>query len=325
MKGRDIALLLALAALWGASFMFIKVILREVTPLTLVGYRIGLAAIGLVVFYAVDVARQRVAGRPYQRLPWRRLVVPGIVLGVVNAIIPYLTITWGETAISSGDAAILNATTPLFTTILVLLGGARAGGERTSAGKLLGVGIGFAGVALLVSGGAPEAGVSSANAWMGHGAILVASLSYAVGSLYARRAFSGLPVVYPALAQNVAAALLLLPFTLITPPAAPLSTAALGALLVLGLGGTALAYLIYFALIARVGATRTVIVTYLLPGMALIYGALLLGEPVGAIALAGLALVLLGIAVTAGVFERWGPWAARHKAAAQSEAAARRA
>lgn len=308
MKGRDIGLLLVLGALWGASFMFIKVILREVAPLTLVGYRIGLAALGLLVFYAIDRARTRPAvGTPAAepaRVTWRRLLVPSLICGVLNGIVPYLAITWGETAISSGDAAILNATTPLFTTIIVLLLGARISTEQTSPSKLLGVVIGFAGVALLVSGGAPQAGVSSADAWLGHGAVLLASASYAVASLYARRAFQGVPIIYPAVGQNVAAALLLLPFTLLAPPQHPLSAAALGALLVLGLGGTAVAYLIYFQLLARVGATRTVIVTYLLPGTALLYGAVLLGEPIRVIALAGLALVLLGIAVTGGVFRR---------------------
>jgi drug/metabolite transporter (DMT)-like permease len=320
MKGRDITLLLILAAIWGASFMFIKVILREMTPLTLVGYRIGLAAGGLLVFYAVDQLRQRALGRQRLAFPWRRLLMPGLILGVLNAIIPYLSITWGETYISSGEAAILNATTPLFTTIFLLFMSRQTGSESTSPSKIIGVAVGFAGVAVLVSGSVPEAGVASGNAWLGQGAVLLASASYAVASLYARRAFSGLPVVYPALAQNVSAAVILLPLTLITPPAQPLSPAALGSLLALGLGGTALAYLLFFALLGRVGATRTVIVTYLLPGMALIYGALLLGEPVGPIAIAGLALVLLGIAVTGGFFDRGLAFVRR-----RAEAPARRA
>jgi drug/metabolite transporter (DMT)-like permease len=315
MKGRDITLLLILAALWGASFMFIKVILREMTPLTLVGYRIGLAAAGLLVFYAVVQLRQRVMGRQRTVFPWRRVLVPGLVLGVLNAIIPYLSITWGETYISSGEAAILNATTPLFTTIILLFLARQAGSESTSPSKIAGVVVGFAGVAVLVSGSAPEAGGATGNAWLGQGAVLLASASYAVASLYAKRAFSGLPVVYPALAQNVAAAVILLPLTLITPPAHALSPTALGSLLILGLGGTAFAYLLFFALLNSVGATRTVIVTYLLPGMALLYGAVLLGEPVGPIAVAGLALVLLGIAVTGGFFDRGRAFVRRRAAA----------
>src|SRR5690348_8564480 len=143
MKGRDITLLLILAAIWGASFMFIKVILREMTPLTLVGYRIGLAAGGLLVFYAVDQLRQRALGRQRLAFPWRRLLVPGLILGVLNAIIPYLSITWGETYISSGEAAILNATTPLFTTIFLLFMSRQTGSESTSPSKIIGVAVGF--------------------------------------------------------------------------------------------------------------------------------------------------------------------------------------
>jgi drug/metabolite transporter (DMT)-like permease len=304
MKGRDIALLLILGAVWGASFMFIKIILRDMTPLTLVGYRIGLGALGLLAFYGVDQLRRRQTGPPVESFPLRRLALPSLILGIFNGIIPYLSITWGETYISSGEAAILNATTPLFTTIIIIGMGRRAGGEQTSLTRLLGLAVGFAGVAVLVSGGGPQAGVSTENAWLGSVAILVASASYAVGSLYARKAFTGVPVIYPAVGQNVAAALVLLPFTLLTPPQHGISSEGLLALLALGLGGTALAYLIYFQLIARVGATRTVIVTYLLPGTALIYGALILSEPIHLIALSGLALVLLGIALTGGIFDR---------------------
>ncbi|HUS16056.1 MAG TPA: DMT family transporter [Chloroflexia bacterium] len=314
MKSRDIGLLLLLGALWGASFMFIKVILREVAPLTLVGYRIGLGALGLLAFFAVDQWRRRRAGETPVPFPWRRIIGPGLILALLNGIVPYIAITWGETAISSGDAAILNATTPLFTAIILGLLGSRAGNERMTLAKGVGLVVGFAGVALLVSGGAPQAGVSGADAWWGHGAVLLASASYAVASLYARRAFRGLPVIYPALAQLTSAALLLLPFTLSDPPQHPLSPATIGSLLVLGLGGTGLAYLIYFQLLARVGATRTVIVTYLLPCTALFYGALLLNEPVGVTALGGLVLVLLGIAITGGVF---GQLQARRAAKAQ--------
>ncbi len=320
MKARDVALLLALGAIWGASFMFIKVLLRELSPLTVVGYRLGLGAIGLLVFYAIDRMRRRTGAAPPQApFPVRRLLGPSLLLGLANGIIPYLAITWGETAISSGEAAILNATTPLFTAIIILLGARHFGGERTSLMQGVGLVIGFAGVAVLVSGGSAVPGVAPEQAWLGDGAVLLASASYAVASLYARRAFAGQPVLYPALGQTVSAALVMLPLTLLAPPAHGLSLAAIAAALTLGLGGTAVAYLIYFSLIASVGATRTVIVTYLLPGTALIYGAVLLGEPVGWVALAGLALVLLGIAVTGGLLRgRFRP-AARRRALGGSD------
>lgn len=301
MKSRDIALLLALAAVWGASFMFIKVILREMTPLTLVGCRVGLGALGLLAYYAVQRGWAR--GRADAPIPWRRLLGPALILGLSNVVVPYLAITWGETYISSGDAAILNATTPLFTTVLVALLGQRVSHEQTTAAKLVGVVIGFVGVLVLVAGSAVQAGVNATDGWLGHGAVLIAGFSYAAASLYARRAFAGQPAIIAALFQTGGAAVMLLPLTFLTPPG-PLSLAGWAALLALGLGGTAIAYLIYFQLLANVGATRTVIVTYLLPVTALLYGALLLGEPLRPLALAGLALVLLGIAVTGGLFTR---------------------
>ncbi len=303
MKSRDIALLLALAAVWGASFMFIKVILREMTPLTLVGCRVGLGALGLLAYYAAQRGWAHGQATSVAPIPWRRLLGPALLLGFGNVALPYLAITWGETYISSGDAAILNATTPLFTTVLVALLGQRVSQEQPSLSKGIGVTIGFAGVLLLVAGSATQAGVSTINSWLGHGAVLVAGFSYAAASLYARRAFAGLPALVAALVQTGGAAVLLLPLTLITPPG-PLSLTGWAALLALGLGGTAVAYLIYFQLLANVGATRTVIVTYLLPVTALIYGALLLNEPIRPLALAGLALVLLGIAVAGGLFTR---------------------
>jgi drug/metabolite transporter (DMT)-like permease len=261
-----------------------------------VGYRIGLGALGLLAIYGIR--RASPGGNALPPFPWRRLWLPSLRLGILNAIIPFLAISWGETYISSGDAAILNATTPLWTAGLFWSVRRGPADETLCLRRAAGLGLGFAGVAVLVSSGAPAPPVSTSAAWLGHGAVLLAAASYAVASLYARRAFAGLPPIYPTLGQDVAAALVLLPLTFLTPPPLPLSAAALGALLVLGLGGTALADLIYFGLIARVGATRTVIVRYLLPGMALIYGALLLQEPIRPLAVAGLALVLAGVAVT---------------------------
>jgi drug/metabolite transporter (DMT)-like permease len=193
MKGRDIATLLLLAALWGASFMFIKVMLREMPPVAVVGYRLALGALGLIAFFAAERAWGAWRGQSHAPFPWRRMALPALILGVTNVIIPYLAITWGETAISSGDAAILNATVPLFTTILVITLGQRVSSEQTSWSKVLGVGVGFAGVAVLVSGSEPVAGVTSLDAWLGHGAVLVAAAAYAWSSLYARRVFTGLP------------------------------------------------------------------------------------------------------------------------------------
>jgi drug/metabolite transporter (DMT)-like permease len=298
MKAREFGILLLLAAIWGASFMFIKVILRDMGPLTLVALRMTLGAGGLVVLYAL--ARRQRAGveRP---VPWRALLGPFVLAAILNAVIPYILISWGETAITSGDAAILNATTPLFTTLIGYGLGSRAGADRLPPVRALGVLVGFVGVAVLVTGSRQADSADPTLGWLGHGAVLLAAASYAVAGLYARRAFAGLPTLVPAVGQNVAAALILIPPTLVVAPLTHVpSPEVILALLALGLGGTALAYVLYFHLLATVGATRTLLVTYLLPVTALIYGALLLGEDVGAQAVLGLALVLAGIAITTG-------------------------
>jgi drug/metabolite transporter (DMT)-like permease len=298
MKAREFGILLLLAAIWGASFMFIKVILRDMGPLTLVALRMTLGAGGLVVLYAL--ARRQRAGveRP---VPWRALLGPFVLAAILNAVIPYILISWGETAITSGDAAILNATTPLFTTMIGYGLGSRAGADRLPPVRALGVLVGFVGVAVLVTGSRQAGSADPTLGWLGHGAVLVAAASYAVAGLYARRAFAGLPTLVPAVGQNVAAALILIPPTLVVAPLTHVPPPeVLLSLLALGLGGTALAYVLYFHLLATVGATRTLLVTYLLPVTTLIYGALLLGEDVGVQAVLGLALVLAGIAITTG-------------------------
>jgi drug/metabolite transporter (DMT)-like permease len=298
MKAREFGILLLLAAIWGASFMFIKVILRDMGPLTLVALRMTLGAGGLVVLYALARRQRAGAERP---VPWRALLGPFVLAAILNAVIPYILISWGETAITSGDAAILNATTPLFTTLIGYGLGSRAGADRLPPVRALGVLVGFVGVAVLVTGSRQADSADPTLGWLGHGAVLLAAASYAVAGLYARRAFAGLPTLVPAVGQNVAAALILIPPTLVVAPLTHVpSPEVILALLALGLGGTALAYVLYFHLLATVGATRTLLVTYLLPVTALIYGALLLGEDVGAQAVLGLALVLAGIAITTG-------------------------
>jgi drug/metabolite transporter (DMT)-like permease len=302
MKPRELGVLLLLAAIWGASFMFIKVAVQEMAPLTLVTGRMVLGAGGLVVLYAL--LGQRFAAPPAAQarpVRWRALLGPFLIAALLNAVIPYTCLAWGETLIPSGNAAILNATTPLFTAMLVYGLGARAVADRLPAGRLLGLLLGFVGVTVLVWGTSGGGTSDPTLVWLGHGAVLIMAASYAVAGLYARHAFAGLPVLVPALGQNVAAMLLLVPLALVFAPLARVpSPAALASLLALGLGGTAIAYVLYFYLLARVGATRTILVTYLLPVTALIYGALLLAEPITAQSLLGMALILAGIAITTG-------------------------
>lgn len=288
MKLKEYLVLFMLAALWGASFLFIKVAIEDMTPLTLVAVRLVLGSLGLLLVLPF---------KPSIMSGWQRRLWGFFVVAIFNAVIPYLTISWGEVYIPSGMAAILNATTPL---VVVIVSHWWPGGERLTWRRASGVLIGFLGVGLLVG---PTAFTTASSNLFLFGALLVfiGSASYAFGSLFALRMLSGLPMMQPAIGQTAMGAVILAPIATIAFILQPQQTLhiplglALGSAAALALGGTSLAYICYYWLIVRVGPTRTLIVTYLLPCTALIYGALLLHEPVGVNAIGGLALVLTGI------------------------------
>lgn len=297
---RDLGLLFALGAIWGASFLFIKVAVSEVTPLTLSTVRLTLGTLGLLAYLWLRPAALPLSDKGKL---FRSIWGHAIIIGLVAAVIPYLLIAWSQQYISSGAGAILNGTSPLFSALLAAMLPRRWGGDRLSISGFLGIFVGFAGVGVLVLGSGRQMTSQVAadlQVW-GALAVMAGSLSYAVGGLYTHHHFAGAPPLVPAIAQNGMGALLLLgPAAVFAQPMGLPSPAVLGSLLALGLIGTSLAYLIYYDLLVRVGGTRTLLVTYLLPGTALIYGALLLGERIELNALGGMALVLLGIALTTG-------------------------
>lgn len=300
---RYLVVLLVLGAIWGSSYLFIKVAVRELPPETVVSGRVLL---GALVLLAVLYARG-------QRLPgglrvWRDFLVVGI--GAVA--LPFTLISWGEKSISSGMAAILTGATPLF----AVLGAAFwTREERLSRSRLVGVGLGFAGVVLAV--GLKDFSITSENS-RGQMAVLAAAVCYGLSGLYARRAFRGMPPLIPAAGQLVAGSLVIVPVALIRHgiPGEP-SLKVTGAMLALALMCTALAYILLYWLMERIGAVRTVMVTYLMPPFALLYGWVLLDERLGANAILGLLVVLLGILITNGVL-RW-PALHRPEPAATSE------
>ncbi len=286
MRVREYLVLFALAALWGASFLFIRVAVTELSPLILVGARFVIATLGLLVVV------------PFQRAimkGWRRHLWGFFVVAVFNAIIPYLAISWGEQYVPSGISAILAATIPLAT---VIISQWWPGGERITWERLAGVALGLLGVVIVIGPTTLFAG-GSALYLLGTGSILLGAVSYAFGGLFAHRMLVGLPSILPALGQTAMGACILGPIAgvalVVNPPLHPPSMAVIVSVLALALGGTTLAYICFYWLIDHVGPTRTVIVTYLLPCMALIYGALLLHEAVGINALAGLLIILSAI------------------------------
>lgn len=288
MRLRYLAVLLVLAAVWGSSFLFIKIGVAEMHPITLVATRLVVGAtILLVVLYGRGL-----------RLPTDfRTWVDLFVVGITGLIIPYVLITWGEQYIDSSMASILNATVPLFSVLLTYIW---TRDEQWSSLKLVGILTGFVGVLVAVGIGAVNQDRASME---GDIAILVASFFYAVAGLYGRRAFHGMPALVPATGQLVSGAVLITPVAVLgfgIPDPLPSATA-IGAVLALGVLGTSVAYILLYWLMERIGATRTSMVTYLLPPFAMVYGAVFLDEAISRNAILGLGLVVIGILLANGM------------------------
>lgn len=280
MSRRDLGLLVALSAIWGSSFLFIKVGVEELEPAVVV---CGRLSVGALVLVPVALARGGLSGL-------RAMLVPIAVLGALNNALPYWLLSFAETRIDSGLAAVIQAAAPIFTVLLAIR---IDPSQRVTGLRLAGVGLGFVGVALLV-------GLQEGGELLGAVAVVGTALCYAVSVLYAGRAIRSFSPLDVSIGQLSVGALLTLPAALVQWPAETPSAKVVGAVLVLGVLGTGVAYLLYFALIVRAGASRAILVTYLVPAFALVYGWLILGEAVTPSALAGLALILGGTALATG-------------------------
>ena len=285
--------LLSLSVLWGGSFFFAKVAIGELGPLTVVFARVALAAL------ALDIVVVAARTNPFRRdAPWRAY----FLMGFLNNVLPFSLIFWGQTHIASGLASILNATTPLFT---LLVAHFLTEDEKIDPAKVAALLAGFAGVAVLIG---PGMLVDGASAW-GELACLGAALSYAFAGVYGRR-FKILKIapIEAAAGQVTASTVLILPIMLAveqpwTLPASP-SLAVWAALLGLALLSTALAYILYFRILAAAGATTLLLVTFLIPVTAVLLGAAVLGERLAPRQFAGMALIGLGLAVIDGRIAR---------------------
>jgi drug/metabolite transporter (DMT)-like permease len=277
-------MLLALAAIWGSSFMFIKVAVEELTPGVVVWGRVLVATLALVPAIPFAIGWGRLGSE------LRRYAFPLFVLALFNASIPFWLLAWSEQRLDSGLAAVLQASTPLFTA-LVALGFSRS--DRVTGGRLVGVVIGFFGVVLLV-GAQPSGDVLSALA------VLLTALCYAASALYAGTRLASAPPFVTSFGTLLVATLTMSPLGLAQLPDQVPGWKATGSVIALGAVGLAVAYLLYFGLIAGAGANYAVLVTYLVPALALGYGAIFLDEPITASALGGLALILAGVALGTG-------------------------
>ena len=285
MNRRHLAMLIGLALIWGASFMFIKVAVRELTPATLIMGRLGLAALTLAIIVPLTLGARTTLAE--LRENWRWLAV----VALVNTAIPFWLLSWGETRIDSGLASIMQAAVPIFNAVIAF-GFFRE--VRVTGIRLAGVAVGFVGVALLVSA-QPHGKVLGALAVVGM------ALCYGVGGLLAGRHLPSVSPLVVALGTTAVAATVALPAGVLQAPHHDPGWKVILSVVALGIPGTAIAYLLFFGMVSGVGAAFASLVTYLVPPIALAYGAVFLGERFGASAFGGLALILGGVALGSGV------------------------
>ena len=285
-----VPLLLFVAAIWGASFMFIKVAVGELEPTTLMALRLLLSAAPL--FAVLAVRRGLAAASRDVGAVWRA----ALVLGIVNSAVPFTLIAWGEKHVDSGVAAIVNSTVPIFVALLAIR---FRESERVSGLRLAGVLLGLVGVAVL-AGGQPEGG---SLAVAGTLACTAAAFLYAVGALYGQTKMERVDALTLLTASTLAGGLFLLPAGALQAPGELPSGEVIGSVLALSLLATVVGLLVYYHLLATYGSLRASLVVYLIPPSALVYGALLLDEEITLAAAAGLALILVGVALGSGVVQ----------------------
>jgi drug/metabolite transporter (DMT)-like permease len=280
MPARSLALLILLAALWGGSFVFMRVAAPALGPIPLAYTRVTLAAFALL---ALAFAQRRI---PPFRTRWREFAV----IGVVNSALPFALFSYAAQHVTASASAILNATAPFFGAIAAAIWL----GEALTARKIAGMTLGFAGVTVLV-GWHPEA--MTREMMLAIAACLAASVCYGLAGVYAKRALADVPSFAIACASQVAAAIALMPLLPFTTVPGPLSGLVIANVAALAFASTALAYLIYFKLIADAGPQRALTVTFLIPLFGVLWGFLFLDEALTASMIGGGVMVVAGTAL----------------------------
>jgi drug/metabolite transporter (DMT)-like permease len=279
-------LLTLLSLLWGGSFTFNEIILRELQPFSMV---LGRSMVAAMILLAIVYA----TGKKMPKNPgvWGSF----IVMGILNNLVPFSLIVWGQSHIDSGLASILNATTPLFSVVLAHF---LTKGENITSNRLIGVLLGLVGVAILIG---PEALGGMRAQGLAQIAILAASCSYALAGIFGRR-FQGMEPIIPAAGMLTCTAILMLPLALLVdkPQSLGFTATTWRALLSQAILSTAIAYLIYFRILKTAGATNALLVTFLIPASALLLGWVFLGEAVGWTLFAGMGLIFLGLILVDG-------------------------
>ena len=280
-------LLLSLSVLWGGSFFFVEVALEEFRPFTIVFGRVSLAA--LTLWFVI-----RMIGLTVPRAPATWLAF--LCMGALNNMIPFSLIVWAQTEITGSLASILNATTPLFALVVAHV---FTGDEKLSGVRITGVAIGFVGAVVIIG---PEALSGAAHGTLAQIAVLFAAISYSFAGVFGRR-FRGMPAIVTAAGQVTCSSLLIAPFAIYMESPTMLASpkaGAVGALVALAVFSTALAYILYFRILATAGATNLLLVTFLIPVSAMLLGIPLLGETLHRADVAGMLLIAAGLGVIDG-------------------------
>ncbi|GAJ94567.1 DMT family transporter [Agrobacterium sp. SHOUNA12C] len=289
MGAAEWGMLLGLSVLWGGSFLFNGILVHELPPFTIVTARVALAAVALHV-----IVRMTGQAMPRDRQAWAAF----FGMGFLNNVIPFLLIVWGQTHIASGLASILNATTPLFAVVVAHF---LTADEKMTGNRLIGVIVGFAGVALMIG---PSVLSSLGSNVLAQLAVLGAAFTYSLAGIFGRRfRRMGLAPIIPAAGQVTASTILLLPVALFVDHPWTLalpSTETWLALAGLAILSTAIAYVLFFRILATAGATNLMLVTFLIPVSAILLGALFLGEQLQLKHFIGMAMIAVGLAAIDG-------------------------
>jgi len=284
MRGRDLIDLVALGFLWGASFLFMRIAGPEFGAFALVEVRVAIAA---VVLLPILIAKGQGSELTENWIPLG-------ILGIHNTALPFVLFTWATLFLSAGTSAILNSTAPIFAAIIAWAWL----GEKMTIGRTIGLLVGTMGVWLLVSN---KVGTSMGDTTLAVIAALGGSLLYGIAGNFTRRYAGHIKPLAVATGSQVGAALVLLPVAVVTWPDTSISLTAWAAAITMGLFSTALAYILYFRLIANTGPTKAITVTYLIPLFAMMLGAVVIDEPITGSMLVGCAVILLGTALATGL------------------------
>ena len=289
MRFRDAVELLILSALWGASFLFMRIASPEFGPVVLMQLRVTIAALFLLPIFLLRSDISELVTH------WKEVAV----LGTVNSAIPFCLLAYSTLYVTGGFSAILNATAPLWTAIIAWLWLS----ERLDSSRVAGLLTGFAGVIILVWN---KVSLDFDGVTLAILAAIVASLFYGIGATYTRKYVQGIGSLAIATGSQAAAAVVLLPGSVMLWPDGPVSMQAWVSLVVMAIASTGIAYILYFRLIANVGPSKAITVTYLAPAFAVLWGAIFIDERLTTTMVVGCAIIFVGTAIATGVLSLGG-------------------